>query len=376
MRNMYVALLLVGGMVSAAYGAPFTQGNLVIYRVGDGTAALSSAGTAVFVDEYTTGGTLVQSIALPTAVVGSNRRLVSSGTATSEGMLTRSSDGQYLVLTGYDADVGTASIASTAAATTNRVVGRIDSSGTIDTTTALSAPFNADNIRGAASTNGTDIWVTGVGSSGTGGVWYTTFGSTTATQISTTVTNLRGVNLADGQLYVSSASGSTRIATVGSGAPTTSGQTIVNLPGTPTTGSPYGFAFADLSAGVAGVDTLYVVDDGTDLIQKFSFDGSTWSATGSVGALNVRGLTLAESGGVVTLFATSNTTLFSFVDNTGYNGLLSGSVTTLATAAANTGFRGVAFAPFSATPIPEPATVALLGLAVIGGLMLRRRVAA
>lgn len=30
----------------------FTEGNLVIYRVGTGSAALSNIGTAIFLDEY------------------------------------------------------------------------------------------------------------------------------------------------------------------------------------------------------------------------------------------------------------------------------------------------------------------------------------
>src|SRR5262249_6112923 len=41
----------------------FTPGNLVIVRRGDGTSALGNPNTLVFLDEYTTGGTLVQSIA-------------------------------------------------------------------------------------------------------------------------------------------------------------------------------------------------------------------------------------------------------------------------------------------------------------------------
>ncbi|MGH9819709.1 MAG: DUF3616 domain-containing protein, partial [Pyrinomonadaceae bacterium] len=97
-----------------ATAAPFTSGNLVIYRVGTGTGSLASSATAVFLDEYTPTGTLVQSIPAPTAVNGANKRLTASGTATSEGLMTRSTDGNYLVFTGYDADLGTASITGSA----------------------------------------------------------------------------------------------------------------------------------------------------------------------------------------------------------------------------------------------------------------------
>src|SRR4051812_13011680 len=62
--------------------AAFTPGDLAIYRVGDGSVALAATGNAVFVDEYTPGGTLVQSIALPST--GGGNKLIASGTATSE----------------------------------------------------------------------------------------------------------------------------------------------------------------------------------------------------------------------------------------------------------------------------------------------------
>src|SRR4051812_36707728 len=76
--------------------AAFTPGDLVIYRVGTGTGSLVNTGNAVFLDEYTTAGALVQSVAMPTTASGSNKPLIASGTATSEGLLTRSTDGRYL----------------------------------------------------------------------------------------------------------------------------------------------------------------------------------------------------------------------------------------------------------------------------------------
>jgi len=214
-------------MRTARSAAAFTPGNVVIYRVGDGSGPLASSGNPVFLDEYTPAGALVQSIPLPTSVAGGNHRLIASGTATSEGLMTRSSDGQYLVLTGYDAPIPTTSLAGTAASTVPRVVGRVDASGNIDTTTTLSDFASANNPRGVASTNGTDLWFGGAAN----GVRYATLGSTTSTQLSTTVTNIRGVAVFAGQLYNSDSSGSAvRLGTVGNSLPTTSGQTITNRP--------------------------------------------------------------------------------------------------------------------------------------------------
>src|SRR5262249_55223400 len=136
-----------------------------------------------------------------------------------------------------------------------------------------------------------------------------TAGSTTSTQLSTTVTNIRGVGIFAGQLYISDSSGSTvRLGAVGLGLPTTAGQTITNLPGFPaSTGSPYGFFFADLSEAVPGLDTLYVADDGIG-ISKYSLVSDSWTLNGTVGIASdsYRGLTGAASGATVTLYSTRN----------------------------------------------------------------------
>src|SRR4051794_34133122 len=92
---------IVGGLGATAMGGAFLPGDLVIYRVGDGTHALANTGNAVFLDEYTTSGTLVQSVPVPTVAGGSNLPMVASGTATSEGLLSLSPNGQYLAFTGY-----------------------------------------------------------------------------------------------------------------------------------------------------------------------------------------------------------------------------------------------------------------------------------
>ena len=124
-RSVAVRIVALGltilAMAGAANAAGFTAGNIVVYRVGTGAAGLAGTATAVFVDEYTPAGALVQSIALPTSTVSLQHSLTSSGTSSSEGMMTRSNDGRFLLLPGYDAALGGA-IASSAS---NRVVGRI-----------------------------------------------------------------------------------------------------------------------------------------------------------------------------------------------------------------------------------------------------------
>jgi hypothetical protein len=367
--SIAIPLMVAGSVLAAA----FTPGDLVIYRVGDGTGTLVNTGNAVFLDEYTPAGVLVQSIALPTS--GTNA-LIASGTATSEGLLNLSPDGQFLALTGYNTATGGATNLSTSTGTIiNRIVDIVDSTGNVVSSTKLTDFSSGNNPRSAITTDGTNIWVSG----GAGGVRYTTVGSTTSTQLSTTLTNTRDLQIAGGQLYVSTQSGSTiRVGTVGSGTPTTTGQTITNLPGFGTTGAPNQFIFADLSAGVAGVDTLYVADETANAIQKFSLVSGSWTATGSVTATAVRGLTLSISSvdGSVNLFGTTGGgtasgggTLYGFSDATGYNGTISGTASTLASASTNEAFRGIAIVP---TAVPEPSTTAAF-LAGASLLIAKRR---
>ncbi|MDZ4813685.1 MAG: Calx-beta domain-containing protein [Pseudomonadota bacterium] len=347
MLSLLTAVVLVAPCGLNA--APFTAGNLVVYRAGDGITALSNSASPLFLEERTTTGALVQSIALPVAASGGNFACTAAGMPTTEGFLSRSADGNYIVGGCYDAAVGAATPHNSPPTTVRRVVFRVDASGNVDTSTALNTTTLTGNIRTAASSNGTDLWM----GTSTGGFHYATLGASSATQISTTAVNVRTVQIESGQLYGGSGAGAFRLFTIGTGLPTTSGNTMVSLPGYPTT-SVLGnaFFFADLDVGVAGVDTVYQADDqGTPGgIRKYSLVAGSWTANGvidtGVAAAN-RGLTGSVSGGVVTLFSSRNgTSLATVIDTAGYNAAPSNlTVTSIATPTSLTVFRGVAFVP-------------------------------
>src|SRR5438045_132355 len=120
-------------------GASFTAGNLAVVRVGDGSASLSTAGTAVFIDEYTTSGSLVQSIAIPSAGTAA---LVMSGSSTSEGALMRSPNGGFLCFAGYNATLGLPAIPNTSCTNVPRVVATLDFSGSYTLAAATTIKFN------------------------------------------------------------------------------------------------------------------------------------------------------------------------------------------------------------------------------------------
>jgi predicted extracellular nuclease len=328
----------------------FTAGNLAIYRVGDGSVVPTNTGSRVFIDEYTTSGIFVRSVAMPITSSGLNQPLIANGTATSEGYLTLSSNGKCLLLTGYSAAIPTTNLSATTGTANPRVIGIVKDGGTsvlIDTSTALTDFSSGNNPRGATSTNCTDLWATG----GTGGLRYTTPGSTTSVEVSNTATNLRGTQIFGGQLYTSSGSGTIRLASVGTGTPTTTGQTMTNLPGISSANvtSPYAFFLADLDAGVAGVDTLYVANDGSGAgVQKYSLVAGNWAFNNTITQSNLRGLTASVSGNTVTLYGTggtNNLNLVKLTDTAGYNANNNGTFNNIATAQTNTVFRGVAFVP-------------------------------
>ncbi len=344
-RACLAALCATIGIATTGFAANLTPGNIVVVRVGAGAAPLTSAATAVFLDEYTTAGVLVQSLALPVAPSGAHQPLTNSGTASSEGFLTVSVDGRYLLHAGYAAAPGLASIANTASATTPRVVARVAMDGSIDTTTAIADGYSGANIRSACSTNGLDLWMGGTGSA-TGGVRHAILGATTSTQLSTTITNSRVVGIHAGQLHTSSAVLNFQgVSTVGAGLPTTTGQVCALLPGFPTAIGPssYDLAFADAS-------TLYVADDrgltqGGGL-QKWTLVAGTWTLSYTLSAgltAGLRGLALVPGSSPPQLYATSadSATRLVVVADTG-----SGATFALvATAAPNTALRGVRFLP-------------------------------
>lgn len=347
MKKIYLLFIVFIAVSFVTNALPFTPGNIVVVRVGTNGSptALSSAAAPVFLDEYTPGGGLVQSIPLPTTVSGANLRLTNSGSATSEGSINLSQDRAYLTVVGYDADVATAAVVSTTSAATKRVVGVINTNGDINTSTGLGDAYSANNIRGAYTTNGFDIWTAGTATSG-GGVRYTNLSSSTSVQLATTPTNVRTVSVYNGQLYVgSSTTGFYGISSVGTNAPTTSGQTVSILPGFPTVSGPstYGFEIKPFQGDVA-----YVADDRSVAsgggIQKWVLSAGTWTLAYTLspgGTVGARSVTVDWRTATPVIYAISTDSKLISITDAG-----AGSpAVSLITAGTNTALRGVAFAP-------------------------------
>lgn len=339
-RQMIVAAAIAMVSAATAAEAAIAPGNLVVYRVGNGSAALGTTATAVFLDEYTTTGTLVQSISVPS--------LTAIGNASTEGIISPSQDGTKLVYAGYRTAAGVAPVAAD-----RRTIGTIDLAGTADTTidltTAVGTPRSATTVNGSTYYMGSSTNVYYIGAPGAG---------TTATSVD--ARNSRQVFVADNVLF--SSNGSTAItgkvqhygvAPTG----TTAATPVATLA---LADAVNGIYLLDLSNSVAGVDTLYALSTIENLIRKYSFDGTTWTATGSIGANSAQNLVATIAGSGVNIYTTTGGSIRAMTDSSGYNGTLSGTTSVIVTAGTNTAFRGIGI-------LPEPTSLtALAGMLVMG----------
>ena len=326
------------GSANVTVHPAFTTGNLAIVRMGDGSASLTSAGTPVFVDEYTPAGVLAQTIPLP---ANGSSAFVNSGTASSEGALMRSPDGSLLCFAGYNAAAGTASIASTTAAAVPRAAGTLDAGGTFALAASTGTQYGGNNVRSAATDGTNNFW----GAGNNSGTYYLGTASAAAT-VQSTLANTRVINIFNGNLYFTSAAGGGLGLYSLSGLPTTASPVITNIQMI-SGSSPYGFAI-----NAAGT-LAYIADDSAVAsgggLQKWVNSAGAWSLAYTLtnAGTGSRGLTADFSGANPVLYTTtteSSTNRLVVITDTGSNS----PATTLATAPSNTVFRGVAFTPQSA----------------------------
>lgn len=333
---------------------------LVVLRIGTGTATLTNDATAGFLERrLIADGSLVgTALALPVAANGANKQITFSGLATVEGQLNLSADGKYLIVAGYAANPGVNNISSSASATYNRVIARIDASNNINTATATSG-FTGTAVRGATSTDGTNLWI-----STDSGIGYTTLNSTALPTVLNTIVS-RAIAIFGGgnggrQLYVSSVSSSGAssmgVNTVGTGTPMAAGVTTTRLTGFTDTNSPAAVGFVAFDRDNNGaIDQMYVADDrvaGGGGVQRWKLNGTSWMLEGTISmgaSAGARYLTGYVAGNGAMVFATTaeaGTTPARLMQITDTGGATSAATTKLlATAGNNTTYRGIAFPP-------------------------------
>ena len=359
--------------------------NFSVYRIGDGNHALAGEATEVFIDTYSWDGnpvnspSLVSSTAMPAA--GASAFTV-TGTGFTDGGLSRSDDGQYLLAAGYRKDDGTTGILATeSAGATPRVIGRVSVGGAVDTSTGLSDAYSGNTFRGVASSDGTSFYTSGAGVSGSGGVRYVaSLGDTTSVNLGeSSFDNVRQIYVVDGNIYLASGSGTPghSIYQIGTGLPTTGPQTYTPFlePETSLSEQFNAAYLADLNPSVDGFDTMYVMNsiNGGSGLEKWSLDNGAWVKNGTqlsfpsgpiqVQAGSAFGITGISQGDEVTLYMTTTSggngpsALYALTDTSGHNATMNGTVEWLLDAPSSGGFgdasvfKNIALAPSLAPAI-------------------------
>ena len=165
----------------------FTEGNIVVCRIGNGTETLVETGNTVWLDEYdvsTTPATLIQSL----QVKSGEELLTYGGLQTYGGYLNRSSDNLNLTMSGFTGNAPTIAV--------------IDGNANID----LSSKFDASlgTIRSATTPNGNDIWFTTGTSNFSGGIFYAKKGTSAPTRLIDEIAglNFSSISIIDGVLFI------------------------------------------------------------------------------------------------------------------------------------------------------------------------------
>lgn len=350
----------------------FTEGNLVLLRIpldgatSGGTATVNGDGALpMFLEEWNPekiSEGVKKTMALPTTVDGNNYRVLGNGNNAFYHWLSRSVDGRYLVVQGYDVAEGTSVAKTEPYSTTKPTFALINYTGTVDSRTRVNANITGqDAMRNALSYDGSGIWFTNAGSQS---MHYVPVGSSIAS------TYLAGSYARaarfDGKQLLMSRSGS--IQKIGT---TESFPTTLSTPAT-------GIAVADLNAldfvvlsgGNCTNKVLYIVDitSGTVGIKKFLYEEADNKLTYKgfiplAGASTLTGKIKYDSNNefeqvelyvVVSTGSTIKGLLYKVVDNACFNENVSAPVPTLLKdfAGESSFVRGVAWAPVQNSTLP------------------------
>ena len=245
------ALLLLLGLVTSAFAQTpfFAAGNLVVSvegcgveggtctdiqnGTGTGGGYGDNQGAPLTLFQFSPTGTssvsFVNSLALPQTGSGANFPVSGEYGSSSEGTINLAGTSQYLAIMGYGVNAASfnanptlygipggelgqsGSLTGQSYTPVPRITALIDPYGNVNSSTAIFNIFNANNPRSTYTADGTHIYVSGQGTSGdaTGGVFYTTLGSGSATTIvgddagSTSSQDTRDVQIYNNTLYVS-----------------------------------------------------------------------------------------------------------------------------------------------------------------------------
>lgn len=363
--------LLISALCALTFGlqAQFTPNRLAVYRVGNGNTVGNNQTAAVFIDEYLTSSanqaTPSYSIPVATTNNGANFRLTSvmrtGATAFQlEGMSGLSADGNHLAIIGYDQATG-----ATVDNNTIKVIGMVNSQGEINTTTTLTG--NSPARAAIALDGGATAYSSILGA----GIRYSTLGSSTSTQVNSTVSNARSFTIFNNRLYC--ANNASQIPFF---------NTLPTSSGTATSGNIVLSGISNINQialfdadGNGTPDIIYAANDGTSLadagLHKYILESGTWVAKGFIKIAGLtdglKSVTGKATGSDIELYVTTwgnlatspkvASQLLRIIDLEAQTSVISNTdnvPSILAIAADNTIFRSVTFTPGTTPQITLP----------------------
>ncbi len=178
----------------------FTPGRLVVLKT---TTTISKSSSPVVLQEISTSGIPGATVIIPSSVTDNFPFQTSGVYGGSEGFLTNSTDGRYLMMGGYGTSSIFTDITATASLSVPRVIGEVTQSGCYVQAGTSNTFFNQNDIRGCVS-DGVNFWASGASSAGIDGIDY--FGPGIQAGLGTLATNppkAYGLRIFGGSIYFS-----------------------------------------------------------------------------------------------------------------------------------------------------------------------------
>jgi hypothetical protein len=373
MKRTLFAVIALGACVFSAQAQYFTNGNLAVVRVGGAGQLVSTNGIAVHIDQFTTGGSLINTVDFPT--VGNNAFMLDNSTA--EGYMTLSENDQYLVLGGYNAGVGAGfgtdfGLNGTASSAISRSIATVDGYGNFVLQITNNLAFTTWPITSAVFDGTNNFWMEGEDSTNqyTGIVYVGSPSSPTTVEVANTGTEEGVMNLYNGSLFLGSSFSPNGIYQVlNTNVPAAplpeSANSVTNVIPLPSASRNKDFVLDP------GMTTCYYADTSIGIV-KYTNNAGAWVSNYTIPATNAGGFTTKGALGITADWTQSPVVVYATTAESSGNRLIelvdsgpTAVATLLAQAFTNhvdttNVFRGVRFTPSNYAPMitAQPASVA------------------